>query len=440
MIRKLRLKNFKSFRDSTVQFGPVSIVLGVNGAGKSNLFDALRFLKAIGDGLTVREAIDGHISSGASITTVAGVRGGASAATHFFSESNVFCLEVEFTVAGDVIEYSVEVDAVRRVVRHEQLTSREHPGQYVFSTQPETDPLEQGLDSPVVTARFYKETRGRNPRRDFSPNEFIISQFVSRKAESRLNELVADTAREELASLRPLELRPEVLRQYSALGWTELGEHGENFAAVVQQLNSDARPAHPIRVQQRKPDGELEVIRRDQDAVERLEAIKMWLAELTPRPIVEIGTESAPTGEVIFAVTEEPYREVVTAPSLSDGTLRFAALALATVGSTGRQTLLVEELENGINPARLALLIQMIEQAASPDGDVQVIASTHSPAILEYASESTIEASIVMGWNYDKVASMPARLSKLPNLKNALKGSSLGELQSEGWLQLAAEA
>lgn len=213
MIRKLRLKNFKSFHDSTVQFGPVSIILGVNGAGKSNLFDALRFLKAIGDGFTVREAIDGHTPPGASFATVANVRGGAHAVTHFLSESDVFRLEVEIEVAGDIIEYAIEVDAAKRIVHDEELTSQNHPGSYVFSTQPEADPLEQDPDSPVVTARFYKETRGRSPRRDFSPHEFIISQFVSRKAESRINELVADKVREEFAALQPLELRPEVLRQ-----------------------------------------------------------------------------------------------------------------------------------------------------------------------------------------------------------------------------------
>ncbi len=437
MIKKLRLKNFKSFRDSIVQFGPVSIVLGVNGAGKSNLFDALRFLKAIGDGLTVRDAIDGHISTGAAITTVAGVRGGASGLTHYRSESRVFRLEVDVTVDDDVIQYAVEVDATNRVVLNEQLASQKHPGEYVFNTDPRTDPLEQARDTPVVTARFYKKTRGRNPRRDFSPNEFIISQFVSRKAESSLNEVVADAVREEFSSLRPLELRPEVLRQYSPLGRTELGEHGENFAAIVWQLKRDARP---VIVNRRQPGGEVEAVRhQNQEAVGRLEAITGWLGELTPRAIVSIDTQSAPTGEVIFAVKEEPFQQKVTAPSLSDGTLRFAALALATVGSTGRQTLVVEELENGINPARLALLVRMVEQAASLDSNVQVIASTHSPAVLEYASDGTIKASTVIGWDYEQMASKPARLSMLPNLESARKQRSLGELQSEGWLQLAAE-
>ncbi|MGQ0719566.1 MAG: AAA family ATPase [Pseudonocardiales bacterium] len=438
MIRKLSLRNFKSFRDATVNFGPVSIVLGSNGAGKSNLFDALRLLRAIGDGRSVREAVDGHISPGASLTTVAGVRGGASTATHFMSTSDVFELDVELLVDKEIIRYAVQVDAKKRTIRNEWLSSNMHPGPYVYNTRPGTDPLEQDPDSPVVTARFYKETRGRNPRRDFSPNEFILSQFVSRRAESRLNEVVADRVRDEFESLRPLELRPEVLRQYSTLGRTELGEHGENFAAVVWQLLEDTKP---VRQRRRRPNGEVEtVVWRDDDAVARLASINEWLAELTPRPVVSIEIESAPTGEVIFAVHEEPFETRVAAPSLSDGTLRFAALALATVGAKGRQTLVIEELENGINPARLSLLVKMIEQAAHADGEVQVIASTHSPAVLDYADQETINDSIVIGWDHEKMASRPVSVARLPSLAEAMGERTLGELQAEGWLQLAAEA
>jgi predicted ATPase len=437
VIRKLRLKNFKSFRDATVNFDPVSIILGSNGAGKSNLFDALRLLKAIGDGRSVREAVDGHISPGTSLTTVAGVRGGALAATHFMSTSDLFELDVELVVHSEKIRYVVEVDAKKRTIRNERLLSDRHPGKYVYDTRPVTDPLEQDPDSPVVTARVYKETRGRNPRRDFSPNEFILSQFVSRRAESRLNEDVADRVREEFESLRPLELRPEVLRQYSTLGRAELGEHGENFAAVVWQLLEDTKP---VRQRRRRPNGEVEwVLVHDDDAVARLASITEWLAELTPRPVVSLEVESAPTGEVVFAVYEEPFNTRVAAPSLSDGTLRFAALALATVGAKGRQTLVIEELENGINPARLSLLIKMIEQAAHADGEVQVIASTHSPAVLDYANQETINDSIAIGWDHEKMASRPVGVARLPSLEKAMGERTLGELQTEGWLQLAAE-
>ncbi|WP_225968827.1 AAA family ATPase [Saccharolobus islandicus] len=47
MIKRLRIKNFKSYRDSEFEFGKVNIVVGPNGSGKTNLVDAFSFLKQL---------------------------------------------------------------------------------------------------------------------------------------------------------------------------------------------------------------------------------------------------------------------------------------------------------------------------------------------------------------------------------------------------------
>jgi hypothetical protein len=443
MIQQLALKNFKTFRNAKVTFGPISIVLGSNGAGKSNLFDALRFLKAIGDGRSVRDAIEGHVSSTGPTTATAGIRGGSSAATHFLDSSGEFELDVTLETLRGRLRYYVKVDAKHYRIIQEELSSNKHPGQYVYSTRPKTGALKQDPESPVVVARFYKGTKGLNPRREFSSYEFILSQFVSRRAESRINEAVAFAAREEFASIRPLELRPEVLRQYSPLGRFELGEHGENFAAVVWRLEQDAQDVvHTARenaVDLRKGPDRIE-------ARERWQAVSSWLSELTPVPITAIDAIQAPTGEAIFAVREEPYVDPIPAPSLSDGTLRFAALTLAAIGVQGRRTLIIEEIENGINPTRLSLLINMLEQATEPaakrpnaDTRVQVIASTHSPSILDYASPQTIRDSVVIGWDYENMSSHPVSIADLPEFSKIVSSRTVGELQAEGWLQAAAD-
>ncbi|BBD73461.1 hypothetical protein HS1genome_1850 [Sulfodiicoccus acidiphilus] len=45
MIKRVRLKNFKSFDDVTVELRKINVFTGPNGAGKSNLVDAFVFLK-----------------------------------------------------------------------------------------------------------------------------------------------------------------------------------------------------------------------------------------------------------------------------------------------------------------------------------------------------------------------------------------------------------
>ena len=49
MLTRLRVSGFKNLMDVDVRFGPFTCIAGVNGAGKSNLFDAMRFLALLAD-------------------------------------------------------------------------------------------------------------------------------------------------------------------------------------------------------------------------------------------------------------------------------------------------------------------------------------------------------------------------------------------------------
>jgi predicted ATPase len=46
-LEKLTIKNFKSIREQTLELGPLNVFIGGNGAGKSNLIEAFRFLREI---------------------------------------------------------------------------------------------------------------------------------------------------------------------------------------------------------------------------------------------------------------------------------------------------------------------------------------------------------------------------------------------------------
>ena len=132
----------------------------------------------------------------------------------------------------------------------------------------------------------------------------------------------------------------------------------------------------------------------------------------------------------MFGVKESPFERVIPAPSLSDGTLRFAALAFAAIDPGPAQTtLVIEELENGVNPSRLPLLMQMLDQVTSADDTTQVIASTHSPAVLDSATDEIVQACVAVGWDVDTASSTVSRLVDLPGFTNALAsgGMTLGE-------------
>ncbi|MFQ6035982.1 MAG: AAA family ATPase, partial [Sedimentisphaerales bacterium] len=49
MLTRLKVSGFKNLLDVDVRFGPFTCVAGPNAAGKSNLFDAIKFLSALAD-------------------------------------------------------------------------------------------------------------------------------------------------------------------------------------------------------------------------------------------------------------------------------------------------------------------------------------------------------------------------------------------------------
>lgn len=57
MITKIRLQNWKSFKDSTIYIDSLGILIGTNASGKSNVLDAFAFLRAVGEGKNLLDAI-----------------------------------------------------------------------------------------------------------------------------------------------------------------------------------------------------------------------------------------------------------------------------------------------------------------------------------------------------------------------------------------------
>ena len=95
-----------------------------------------------------------------------------------------------------------------------------------------------------------------------------------------------------------------------------------------------------------------------------------------------------------------------------------------------------EEIDNGIHPSRLNLLIDLIEQQTAK-GEIQVVATTHSPQLLSMIGDTTFENTSVVCRLEDSEDAIIRPVAELPNAKELRKSQGLGRLLAGGWMETA---
>ena len=96
MLRKLRVRGFKSLTDVTVELPRLSVLFGPNSAGKSNLLDAIQALSRIGTERTLIEALEDRMIRGYAFELFALPQGDASART--VSSGAQFSIEADLAI------------------------------------------------------------------------------------------------------------------------------------------------------------------------------------------------------------------------------------------------------------------------------------------------------------------------------------------------------
>jgi hypothetical protein len=141
------------------------------------------------------------------------------------------------------------------------------------------------------------------------------------------------------------------------------------------------------------------------------------LADLIPGIIsVEVDAdEKRQLRSLVVKLKDEvPY----AASSLSDGTLRFLALAIMSSDTESAGLLCMEEPENGIHPERIEAMLQLVRQLADTTTDVaeadgfttirQVIINTHSPLVVGgLETDDLLMAQAVRFKGFEKIILKP---------------------------------
>ena len=408
MITEISIRGFKSLKQVKLRLGNLNLFLGTNASGKSNFLDALRVLQGIGYGYTIDEVFNGK-PKGANGEVWEPIRGGSIKAGFIRTTEagvNPPPLRVKITVTlrpratRKAFRYDVDISPRWGCLCGESLHVGKSP---VF----DSTPIEGNSPKrPVFKVRYYAGTRGRQPHLQFEKSKPVLHQLLRHKSCTAEHGEHLRTCIAELTNMQRLDPSPAVLKEYSKAQFVQrMGERGENFAALVNSILRD--PAAKS-------------------------AYLSWLQQLTPAEVEEILIARGALDEPLFALKERG--ETFLAPVLSDGTLRFAAIAAALFQPDPPGVLTIEEIENGVHPTRLRLLVELLKSQAGNTGP-QIMATTHSPIVLSWLKRSDCKSVFLCKRDEHSRASLIRPLDDVPSLLTLARSQPIGDLFAEGWLE-----
>ena len=405
MIDRIIIENFKSLRKVDLSLGRLNLFIGANASGKSNFLEALRILQGIGNGYLMGEILDGKPRS-ATNEIWEGIRGGSAKAAIAGAEG---IGEVTISAHGRLKEhpqrqwdYRIAFSPAQAWVTRERL----QVGPDFYESAPVSEPWQ---DADQLTVRY----SGGRERRIIVNAWPLLGQLVTNPLheEAMLADLAASVAGP-LANSQTLDPSPQVLRRYSpahAVG--RMGGRGEDFAALVQGICNDEK---------------------------KKSAYLSWLRELRPEQVDDVGTLPGAVGEPMFMLIENfgKIKRTFPAPVLSDGTLRFAAIAAALFQPSTPGRLMIEEIEKGIHASRLRLLVELLRSQPAVS-NTQVFATTHSATVLAWLRESDYPTTFVCAKDETTGDSTIRPVTDVPHFAEVIEKVPLDELFAEGWLEAA---
>lgn len=415
MLKRIRLVRFKNFEDATLSLGPFSLLVGANASGKSNVREALRFLHGVGRGYTLSEIFGEKWAAGE--RQWEGLRGGVREVSFRGAGSFAVEVDVEMNVVEDALRvgrYRIEVEpsTAPRVVSESLFIDGQSASLVYEARLPRVVSAEDQHDAKlhmfIGTTDSPQDVRAR-----FRSDVPVLGRILSYFEDDSASEYSSHEERESavkatvraFTSMRFVDPVPAAMRQPSVPGQRVLSDRGENLSSVLQALCA-----------------------RDDTKAELLH----WLRALTPMDVVDLKFPSDVRGQVVLVLVEKDGTEL-SAYSASEGTLRFLGL-LAALLSPEPALFFFEEVENGLHPSRLRLLLDLV-RARTRQGNLQVIATTHSPALLAQLDDELLEHASLVYRLEGEPSGRIVRLLDVPDAERVLRSHDRGDLLASGWFE-----
>ena len=448
MLTRLRIKGFKSLWNVDVHFGPFTCIAGPNAVGKSNLFDAIQFLSHL--------ASDTFLNAALSLRAQSDLTGNARDLFHRWKdhyEKRIY-MSAEMIIPSEGKDglgqtATASITFVRYALELEFSESSGTSGLGMIRLISESlDPISKGNAAKIL--RFpHNATKWRNcvvvgkgrrvpfistdlqngeielhQERGGQPRRFK-SDSLPRTVLSTVNAMESPTSllvKREMESWRLLQLEPSALRNPdNFLTPPGLDANGAHLPATLFALSHQYGADRNI-----------------------YEHVAGRLSSLI-NDVISIKIDKDDRRQLLVLQLLNRDGTLHEARSLSDGTLRFLALATMAEDPAALGVICMEEPENGIQPSRIPAILNLLEAIAcdpqEPPGEDnplrQVIINTHSPSVVKQINEDCLliastEQHLVGGQRFDatvfKWLSNTWRQSIEPSARPVAKGKLLSYL------------
>jgi predicted ATPase len=408
MLTEFTLANFKSYRKSSLRLGSLTLLIGANASGKSNVLEGLRLLSWLAKGHQLN-----NIQSAINVDRV--IRGRVDDLC-YRGESG-FTIGCRLDIAAwNQLSLTIGVNNGEMKITSEEIVDANDPPLYLI------DPMVQDPYNPSwpyeinVTFKNFLEAQNSSyvvcdkRMAMFTQLDNPHSRWVVRGFDDPHLQKIAETThqyRKVLSNILFLDAIPAKMRNYSYKPDWHLKENGVNLSSVLFHLCEN------------QPENKQEILN--------------LIQSLPEQAIDELDFIFGPLGEVMVRLSETfgDTRHNYEAALLSDGTLRVLAIAAAMLSATEGSLIVIEEIDNGVHPSRVKSLITSIQEIAKRR-NLQVLISTHNPALMDAIPDSALGDVVFCYRDTSMGDSRLIRLGDLDEFPGLISQGSLGQLVTKG--------
>lgn len=337
ILRSVRIRNFKAIHDSrSVRLGDINVFVGNNGSGKSSLIEALEALqilvtRGLDDAMQRWHGID-HVRNKSREPQ-------SKRITHGIERVQAIEFKLAGRFAGEAFSYSVAV------------TDRNNGSEILIERE----------DAQIGKVLAERDNSGRLRLKKKGQTRGSIKML--RTGESLIDEVPLKSYIEDWQILRlHSQVMGEPFARKLSRGRIRLNSDGSNIAEYLHEIREVSPSAFG---------GILDALR----------VVLPYSIDLQPSFTEEVQQM------MYLQMTEQKFK--IPGWMLSTGTLRVLALLAVLRHPTPPPLVVIEEIENGLDPRTIHLLVEEIRMAIEL-GKSQILMTTHSPYMMDLLPLSSI--------------------------------------------------